>query len=686
MVDIEGVRKGKRVRYRLAHMQEGSINVKVGDTIKIGDAIGKVGHTGRSKGKNGGNHLHLEVREWDGNGWILKNPEKFIRDNPVSNRQSTAQTQFNAQNNAGQPQPQGANAQQPQPQGANTEQEANEAIRRIIAESKGEKYMGGAPVSPNRYIIPALPAYRGNPNVPVPTNGTQLPVPYAPQAAGNSILGRITSKLGMPALFSILSDMIWPKAAGEKPEELPNGNVDAMSGAAPIPQQPQPSQNSTQANTNPKTGSDFASVLNEANNWDVNNYDISNAELAASLPNRGVVPRGATYRTPNTDPDGGLTQYRAEGDNSPVAWRNSSGAPMRTSDGQLFTQQVYEDWARKADAGEYRDRKIYSRADLDKWLENVGMHRDTPAEQRGVNNLNGNSNANLPPENEDANVTPDNPTPQNSPEKYPAPEFTDMLNGTTESDTQDLLNGLNGITDRRYANWTEALRRYYPETLSNISANSSPTFTSSAQAPNIQQTSPSTNEELAPQLSPNDYDIDYDLSDAELVAGRRGGVRKGAKPRRRRAAPQAIPQQAVPQQVAPAPRKGRTSYEQQRTHVDNAAKTHGIDNELIRAVIQVESGWNPNARSKVGAMGLMQLKPGTARELGVKNAYDPAQNIAGGSKYLARLVKKYKGDVSKALMAYNCGPGNVNKGRIPKASKAYAKKVMGIYRALKGQS
>ena len=77
--------------------------------------------------------------------------------------------------------------------------------------------------------------------------------------------------------------------------------------------------------------------------------------------------------------------------------------------------------------------------------------------------------------------------------------------------------------------------------------------------------------------------------------------------------------------------------------------------------------------------------PGTARSLGVKNAYDPAQNIAGGSKYLAQLIRQFGGDVSKALMAYNCGPGNVKRGRIPKASKDYAKKVMGIYRALKGQ-
>ena len=81
----------------------------------------------------------------------------------------------------------------------------------------------------------------------------------------------------------------------------------------------------------------------------------------------------------------------------------------------------------------------------------------------------------------------------------------------------------------------------------------------------------------------------------------------------------------------------------------------------------------------------MQLMPPTARSLGVSNAYDSAQNIEGGSKYIARLIRQYKGDVSKALMAYNCGPGNVNKGRIPAQSRNYARNVMAIYNNLKSR-
>lgn len=114
---------------------------------------------------------------------------------------------------------------------------------------------------------------------------------------------------------------------------------------------------------------------------------------------------------------------------------------------------------------------------------------------------------------------------------------------------------------------------------------------------------------------------------------------------------------------------------------------NGLDEDFVKAVINQESGFNPNATSKCGAMGLMQLMPSTAQGLGVKNAYDAEQNIEGGTKYLKGLMDRFGNDKSLALAAYNAGPNAVKKyGGIPPYAETqnYVKSVLGKYDRLKG--
>lgn len=126
----------------------------------------------------------------------------------------------------------------------------------------------------------------------------------------------------------------------------------------------------------------------------------------------------------------------------------------------------------------------------------------------------------------------------------------------------------------------------------------------------------------------------------------------------------------------------RNSYD---SYILASAQRHGVDPGLIKAMMHSESAFNPNARSPVGAQGLMQLMPATARRFKVSNPWNPADNIEGSAKYIAWLMKRFNNNVEFAVAGYNAGEGNVDKyNGIPpfKETRNYVKNVMSRYHSL----
>jgi len=146
-------------------------------------------------------------------------------------------------------------------------------------------------------------------------------------------------------------------------------------------------------------------------------------------------------------------------------------------------------------------------------------------------------------------------------------------------------------------------------------------------------------------------------------------------------AKQSVSQMLPPVQLTKVAAKSNADFD---GIIDKAASMFNIPAKLIKSVIQKESNFNPNAVSHAGASGLMQLMPATARGLGVKNVFDPAENIIAGSKYLRQMLDRYDNNLELALAAYNAGPGNVDKyGGIPpfKETQNYVSKVTDVFYA-----
>ncbi len=123
-------------------------------------------------------------------------------------------------------------------------------------------------------------------------------------------------------------------------------------------------------------------------------------------------------------------------------------------------------------------------------------------------------------------------------------------------------------------------------------------------------------------------------------------------------------------------------------HIRQAAERYRLPIALLRAVMAVESNFNPRAVSEKGAIGLMQLMPQTAREMYVGDVWDPAQNIEGGARYLRTLANQYGGDMLRTLAAYNAGPEAVRRARGPlpdiPETREYVRKVVALYQGYRG--
>lgn len=165
--------------------------------------------------------------------------------------------------------------------------------------------------------------------------------------------------------------------------------------------------------------------------------------------------------------------------------------------------------------------------------------------------------------------------------------------------------------------------------------------------------------------------MDEKEEDSSLELFLRSNLRRIGKPAPNPAPPASTSNPVMPEQKLDRGAVGVDAL------IDRAAKKFGVSADLVRAVVSTESAFNPNAVSSKGAMGLMQLMPATARDLGVKDPHDPEQNVMAGTRYLRGLLDRYGGEVDLALAAYNWGMGNLERstGRWPRETLNYVAKI-----------
>jgi soluble lytic murein transglycosylase-like protein len=162
---------------------------------------------------------------------------------------------------------------------------------------------------------------------------------------------------------------------------------------------------------------------------------------------------------------------------------------------------------------------------------------------------------------------------------------------------------------------------------------------------------------------------------------------KGAQARKLEGEFRPAPTPETPAKVSTATKAALTAFDE---FIEAAAVRYRVPAHLVRAVMHAESAFDPNAISNVGASGLMQLMPGTAQEMFVKDIFDSRENIEGGVRYLRVLANEFDGDMVKMVAAYNAGPDAVRKynGQVPPypETQAYVRKVLALYFQYKSQA
>ena len=150
-----------------------------------------------------------------------------------------------------------------------------------------------------------------------------------------------------------------------------------------------------------------------------------------------------------------------------------------------------------------------------------------------------------------------------------------------------------------------------------------------------------------------------------------------------------LAQRPPPRQATATPAAGSSASTPYDATIASVASRYNIEPAILHGLIQQESGFDPNARSSAGALGLTQLMPGTASSLGVGNPLEPTQSIEGGARYLSEMLSKFGGNVEEALAAYNAGPGAVSQyGGVPPYAETqeYVSKVLGYANAYRQSS